>query len=66
MALAIRERITENAQPLLEPGETIQMRVFEVDGVRIVVTIHEPAEVDAAVHAELYQIVDSIRLAPPL
>jgi hypothetical protein len=24
MALAIRERITENAQPLLEPGETIQ------------------------------------------
>jgi len=50
----------------LEPGETIQMRVFEVDGVRIVVTIHEWAETDAAVHAELYQIVDSIRLAPPL
>ena len=24
MALAIRERITENAQPLLEPGEKIQ------------------------------------------
>jgi hypothetical protein len=24
MALAIRERITENAQPLLEPGEQIQ------------------------------------------
>jgi hypothetical protein len=25
MALAIRERITENAQPLLEPGEQIQV-----------------------------------------
>jgi len=50
----------------VSPGETTTLSILDVDGVRIVVTIHEPAEVDAAVHAELYQIVDSIRLAPPL
>lgn len=49
----------------LSPGETRPFSILNVDGVRIVVTIIEPAEADPAVRAELYQIVDSIRLAQP-
>ena len=49
----------------MSPGETLPLSILDVDGVRIVVAIVEPAEEDPAVRAELYQIVDSIRLAQP-
>lgn len=49
----------------MSPGDTLPISILNVDGVRIVVTIIEPSEEDAAVRAELYEIVDSIRLAQP-
>lgn len=49
----------------MSPGDTLPLSILDVDGVRIVVTIIEPAEEDPDVRAELYEIVDSIRLAQP-
>jgi len=48
----------------LSPGETRHVRVLDVDGVRIVITTREPTQPDAAVEAELQQILDSIRIEP--
>jgi len=49
----------------LSPGDTIALQILDVDGVRIVVFTIEPSEPDAAVQAELQQILDSIRIGPP-
>jgi hypothetical protein len=46
----------------LEPGRSLRLQILDVDGVRIVIRIVEPAERDAAVAAELQQILDSIRI----
>jgi hypothetical protein len=48
----------------LSPGETRHVQVLDVDGVRIVMLTIEPAQPDAAVEAELQQILDSIRIEP--
>lgn len=49
----------------LATGETIRVQILDVDGVRIVTHTLEPAQPDAAVKAELQQILDSIRTALP-
>lgn len=49
----------------LEPGETVRLQILDVDGVRIVVWVVEPDQRDAAVEAELDQILDSLRVEPP-
>jgi hypothetical protein len=43
-------------------GETFRVRILDVGGVRIVLYTMEPATRDAAVEAELQQILDSIRI----
>jgi len=48
----------------LSPGETRHVQVLDVDGVRIVMLTNEPAQPDAAVEAELQQVLDSIRIEP--
>jgi hypothetical protein len=48
----------------LSPGETRHVHVLDVDGVRIAMLTSEPAQRDAAVEAELHQILDSIRIEP--
>lgn len=48
----------------LLPGQTERMHILDVDGVRIVMRILEPAGRDAAGEAELHQILDSIRIEP--
>ena len=48
----------------LSPGETRHVQVLDVDGVRIVMLTIEPAQPDAAVEAELQQVLDSIRIEP--
>jgi len=48
----------------LLPGQTERLHMLDVDGARIVMRILEPAERDAAVEAELHQILDSIRIEP--
>jgi hypothetical protein len=48
----------------LAPGDTRHVRVLDVDGVRIVIITREPTQPDAAVEAELQQILDSIRIEP--
>jgi hypothetical protein len=46
------------------PGETFRVQILDVDGVRIVLYTHAPAQRDAAVEAELQQILDTIRIEP--
>lgn len=48
----------------MAPGETVRVQILDVDGVRIVMRTVEPVQRDAAVEAELHQILDSIRLEP--
>lgn len=43
-------------------GESFRVQVLDVDGLRIVLYTHEPAERDAAAEAELQEILDSIRI----
>jgi len=49
----------------LGAGETVRVQILDVNGVRIVTRTVEPDQRDAAVEAELHQILDSIRLEPP-
>ena len=49
----------------LAPGETVRLQILDVDGVRIVMRTVEPVQRDAAVEAELNQILNSIRIEPP-
>jgi hypothetical protein len=49
----------------LGPGEMARLQILDVDGVRIVVRVVEPDQRDAAVEAELDQILDSLRIEPP-
>jgi hypothetical protein len=49
----------------LATGETLRVQILDVDGVRIVTHAREPAQPDAAVEAELHQILDSIRIELP-
>jgi len=44
------------------PGETFRVQILDVGGVRVVLYTMEPATRDAAVEAELQQILDSIRI----
>lgn len=49
----------------LNAGDTFRVNILDVDGVRIVMhSENEVAESDAAVEAELQQILDSIRIEP--
>jgi hypothetical protein len=48
----------------LATGEALRVQILDVDGVRIVTHAREPARPDAAVEAELHQILDSIRIEP--
>lgn len=48
----------------LPPGQTLRLHMLDVDGVPIVMKTIEPAQRDAAVEAELHQILDSIRIEP--
>jgi hypothetical protein len=49
----------------LAPGETVRVQILDVDGVRIVMRTVEPDQRDAAIEAELDQILDSLRIANP-
>jgi hypothetical protein len=46
----------------LASGETLRAQILDVDGVRIVTHARAPVQPDAAVEAELQQILDSIRV----
>ena len=49
----------------LDPGDSLRVQILDADGVRIVMLAGlEVAEPDAAVEAELQQILDSIRIEP--
>jgi hypothetical protein len=59
--------IAGDAEPsLVNPldGETFRVQVLDVDGVRVVLYTIEPTQRDAAVEAELQEILDSIRIEP--
>ena len=43
-------------------GEMIRLQILDVDGVRLGVIAFEPAQPDAGIHAELQQILDSMRV----
>ena len=49
----------------LSSGETLRVQIVDVDGVRIVAHARRPAQRDAAVEAELQEILDSVRIESP-
>jgi hypothetical protein len=48
----------------LNAGDSLRVQILDADGVRIVMRSFEGAVRDAAVEAELQQILDSIRIEP--